>query len=144
MPGTIDLRTGITHSYRREDMITKIAACDAYGECPMWHAFLQRVTDEDLELQHYLQRVAGYCLTGSTREHVLFFFYGTGANGKGVFLNTLRDIWHDYGAVAPMETFIKTYMIGIPPNSPICAASASSSPRKPNAGAAGTKARSRR
>jgi putative DNA primase/helicase len=90
-------------------MITKIAACDAYGECPLWHAFLQRVTDEDLELQHYLQRVAGYCLTGSTREHVLFFLYGTGANGKGVFLNTLRGIWHDYAAVAPMETFIKTY-----------------------------------
>ena len=34
-------------------------------------------------------RVMGYCLTGSTREHALFFAYGTGANGKGTFLNTL-------------------------------------------------------
>ena len=30
---------------------------------------------------------------------------GTGANGKGVFLNTLRAIWADYAVVAPMETF---------------------------------------
>ena len=28
--------------------------------------------------------MAGYCLTGTIREHALFFAYGTGANGKGV------------------------------------------------------------
>jgi P4 family phage/plasmid primase-like protien len=39
---------------------------------------------------------------------VLFFLYGTGANGKGVFLNTLRGIWGDYAVVASMETFIET------------------------------------
>jgi putative DNA primase/helicase len=108
-PGTIDLRTGVTHSYRREDMITKIIACDADGDCPKWRSFLDRVTAGDRELQLYLQRVAGYCLTGSTREHVMFFLHGTGANGKGVFLNTLRAVWNDYAAVAPMETFIETY-----------------------------------
>jgi putative DNA primase/helicase len=109
MPGTIDLRTNLTHPYRREDMITKIAACDAYGDCPLWHNFLNRVTAGDKELQAYLQRVAGYCLTGSTREHVMFFLYGTGANGKGVFVNTLRAIWNDYAAVAPMEMFLETH-----------------------------------
>jgi putative DNA primase/helicase len=59
-------------------------------------------------LQRYLQRVAGYCLTGETREHAIFFFYGVGANGKGVFLNTLRNIWNDYAVVASMETFVET------------------------------------
>jgi putative DNA primase/helicase len=47
-------------------------------------------------------------LTGSTREHALFFFYGPGGNGKGVFLNTLSAILADYAAVAPMEAFIAT------------------------------------
>ena len=37
-------------------------------------------------------------MTGVTTEHVLFFLYGTGANGKSVFLNTLRGIWGDYAA----------------------------------------------
>src|SRR5262249_14374388 len=50
-------------------------------------------------------RVAGYSLTGSTTEHALFFFYGTGSNGKGVFLNTLHGIWQDFAAVAPIEAF---------------------------------------
>jgi len=35
-------------------------------------------------------------------------FFGGGANGKGVFLNTLRGIWNDYAVVAPMETFMET------------------------------------
>jgi hypothetical protein len=37
-----------------------------------------------------------YCLTGDTREHALFFFYGTGANGKSVLINTWLGIWKDY------------------------------------------------
>ena len=35
----------------------------------------------------------------------LFFGFGTGGNGKGVFLNTLTGIMGGYAAVAPMETF---------------------------------------
>jgi putative DNA primase/helicase len=49
--------------------------------------------------------MAGYCLTGSTREHALFFLYGTGANGKSVLLNTLSGIMGDYARSAPIETF---------------------------------------
>ena len=47
----------------------------------------------------------GYCLTGSNREHALFFLYGTGGNGKGVFLNTIYGILGDYSAIAAVETF---------------------------------------
>ena len=60
------------------------------------------------ELQDFLQRVGGYSLTGSVKEHALFFFYGTGGNGKGVLLNTMTAILADYAAVAPMETFVVT------------------------------------
>ena len=59
----------------------------------------------DTELIGFLQRVAGYALTGSTVEHALFFLYGTGANGKGVLLNTLTGIFGDYATIAAMETF---------------------------------------
>jgi putative DNA primase/helicase len=66
---------------------------------------LRRITDGDLELERFLQRVAGYGLTGSNREHALFFFFGTGANGKSVLLNTLSGIMGDYSRSAPIETF---------------------------------------
>jgi putative DNA primase/helicase len=107
---TLDLKTGKSYPHRREDYITKIAAVAADPDCPipLWTAFLDRVTAKDKELRAYLRRMAGYCMTGVTIEHVLFFFYGSGANGKGVFLNTLLGIWNDYAAVASMETFIQT------------------------------------
>jgi P4 family phage/plasmid primase-like protien len=73
--------------------------------CPKWTEFLARVTGGDPELQAYLKRVAGYWLTGLTREHAMWFFYGTGRNGKGVFLNTLTRIMGDYAMVASPDTF---------------------------------------
>ena len=47
--------------------------------------------------------------TGSVEEHALFFIYGTGRNGKGVFLNTLTAILDSYAAVASMETFTASH-----------------------------------
>lgn len=103
--GTIDLRTGNQRLHDRADLITKCAAASPGGACPTWLQFLDRVTGGNAELAAFLQRMAGYCLTGSTREHALFFLYGTGANGKSVFLNTLAGILADYATTAPMETF---------------------------------------
>jgi putative DNA primase/helicase len=63
------------------------------------------IAGEDIALQGYLQRVGGYCLTGVTREQQLFFFYGTGNNGKGVFVQTIANILADFHRSAPIETF---------------------------------------
>jgi len=75
---------------------------------PNWRTFLSDVTAGDVELQRYLARVAGYALTGVTTEHVMFFLYGTGANGKSVFLNTLAAVWGDYATHAPIDAFMET------------------------------------
>lgn len=103
--GTVDLRTGRMRPHHPADHMTKITAVAPGGDCPTWLRFLSRVTDGDGELHDFLQRVAGYSLTGLTSEHALFFAYGTGGNGKGVFLNTLTGILADYASVAGMETF---------------------------------------
>ncbi len=103
--GVVDLKTGKMRKHRPEDHMTKMTAMAPGGACPMWLKFLQRVTNGDAELQTYLKRMAGYCLTGSIREHALFFAYGTGANGKGVTINTMTGIMADYAAVASIETF---------------------------------------
>jgi putative DNA primase/helicase len=75
------------------------------GDCPTWRTFLHRVTAGDEELQLFLQRKAGYALTGLTREHALFFLFGLGANGKSVYLNTLAGILDEYHRTAAIETF---------------------------------------
>jgi putative DNA primase/helicase len=108
--GTVDLRTGKMRAARREDYITKttVVGPSRRVECPHWMAFLERVTGGDAELQDFLQRMAGYSFTGVTREHALFFLYGTGTNGKGTFINTLTAIMGRYASVASMDTFIAT------------------------------------
>jgi putative DNA primase/helicase len=103
--GVVDLRTGDMRPHDPNDYMTKITAVAPGGECPLWLQFLARITGENADLQDFLMRAAGYCLTGITREHALFFGYGTGANGKGTFLNTLTAILAGYAVVAPMETF---------------------------------------
>ena len=87
----INLLTGEHRPPQPEDYCTKIAAVSAkHIDTPLFRAFLERITDCNVELQKYLQRAAGYWMTGSTEEHVLFFLYGTGANGKSVLINTLK------------------------------------------------------
>lgn len=103
--GVVDLRTGQIRAHRPADHVTKITAVSPEGECPLWVSFLDRITGGDRDLRAFLQRVAGYSLTGITREHALFFGYGTGGNGKGVFLNTLTALMGGYATVASMETF---------------------------------------
>ena len=103
--GTVDLRTGEIKQHRRDDYITKITASGPGGDCPQWLRFLDRVTGSDLVLQSFLQRIIGYALTGSTREHALFFLYGTGANGKSVFLSTISRLLGDYAKTASASSF---------------------------------------
>lgn len=104
--GTVDLSTGELRSHRKQDHLTKVTAVTPGGECPLWLAFLDRAMGGDGDLVRFIQRVAGYSLTGLTIAHALFFFYGTGRNGKGVLLGTLAQILGDYSRVAPVETFI--------------------------------------
>jgi putative DNA primase/helicase len=106
--GTVDLRTGEQREHRRDDSITKCTAAGLADEsdCPLWREFLKRVTGADVELEKFLQRVVGYCLTGDISEHALFFAFGTGANGKTVFISTLTDLLSGYAKTAPITTFI--------------------------------------
>jgi putative DNA primase/helicase len=75
------------------------------GACPLWLSVLDRIFKGDAELIAFVQRMFGYTLTGSIRDHALFFLHGSGGNGKGVLLNTWSSILGDYAVTAAMETF---------------------------------------
>ena len=106
--GVLDLKTGRMRPHERTDRMTKITTATPGGDCQTWRQFIDEVTGGDKELEFYLQRMVGYALTGATQEHALFFLYGTGANGKSVFVNTLATILGDYATNAPMDTFMET------------------------------------
>jgi putative DNA primase/helicase len=105
--GVVDLRNGELRPAAPADYMVKITSVGADASCPIpnWTGFLDRITGGDAELVAFLHRVVGYALTGMTREHALFFLYGTGANGKTTFLNAVTGAIGDYCRIAPIETF---------------------------------------
>ena len=103
--GTIDLRTGKIRAHQREDYLTKSTAVGpSTADCPKWKAHLHRVLNADPELIAYLNG----CWVLSNRRHdrtCALLLLGTGANGKGVTINTVASILKDYGQTASVETF---------------------------------------
>ena len=101
--GTIDLKTGKRKHPSRGDLITKMANVthDPTAQCPRWLSFLDRIMDGDQELIGFLQRFAGYSMTGDVSEQCLVFMYGSGANGKSTFIEVLCALFGDYFQKAP-------------------------------------------
>ena len=103
--GLVDLLTGTTRPHDPAAYCSKATAVTPGGDCPTWLRFLNRIMQSDQDMIDYLQRALGYALTGITREHVLWFLYGTGANGKSVLLSTVSGILADYATTASAEVF---------------------------------------
>ncbi len=62
--------------------------------------------DGNANLITFLQRAVGYSLTGATSEQVLFFLYGTGANGKSTFLDIIHELLGNYASATPASTLL--------------------------------------
>ena len=109
--GTVNLKTGELMPAQRNHWITKCCSttpAEIGTPAPIWTTFLERIFDGDKALIKFMQRAAGYALTGQTTEHKLLFMYGTGSNGKSVFLNTLFGIMGEYAKRAAAQTFLKS------------------------------------
>ena len=106
--GVVDLRTGAMRPGKPDDYISKqtlVAPALPGTPAPKWEAFLADATRGDDEMRLFLQRWAGYCLTGDVSEEVLAFLYGSGGNGKGVFTGAIAAIMHSYAVAMPIEAF---------------------------------------
>ncbi|MFO0639679.1 MAG: phage/plasmid primase, P4 family [Polyangiaceae bacterium] len=109
MNGTLDLRTGLLREHGQADLLTKLSPIefDASATSPVWDAFLARVVPDD-GTRTFLQRAAGYSLTGDVSEQVLFFLQGGGCNGKSTFVNILRELVGEYGKPAAPDLLLAT------------------------------------
>jgi P4 family phage/plasmid primase-like protien len=114
--GTVDLRTGELRPHNQADMLTNISPVkfDPNAACPLWEGFLHDIMAGNREMIDFLQRAAGYSLTGITTEHCLFMLWGSGRNGKSTFLEALKYVLGTYGTTAAMSTFMESQHDGIP------------------------------
>jgi len=104
----INLATGELSQPRRKDLITKSTGCELKAGTPTeWLNFLAVIFDGDQDMINFIQRLLGYTLTGLTVEEKLFFFYGTGANGKSKLLETIYFVLGDYAKRAPASLLLE-------------------------------------
>lgn len=103
--GTLDLRTGLLRPHRADDYLLKLAPVvyDPAAPAPLWETFLARIMDGNEKLTGFLQRAAGYGLTGSSAEQCLFILHGGGANGKSTWLGAIQGVLGDYAMPAPPD-----------------------------------------
>jgi len=101
----LDLRTGKPVEINPLDYINQASEVEWQGlhaEAPLWDEFLEQAFSGDQELIAYVQRMAGYFLTGLTCVQEFWCLWGPrGRNGKGVFFRSLRAIMGNYYTTMP-------------------------------------------
>lgn len=111
-PGLLlDLRAGRTLERTPGDLLSKATAVTPAAsydpaKAPLWSAFLEHLTDGDEDLAAFLQRYAGYCLTGDVSEKVFLFAWGSSDTGKSTFINALSMVMGDYAGHVAMESLL--------------------------------------
>lgn len=106
--GVLDLRTCELMCPTPPLHITKRCpvAFDPGATAPILEAFITRITQSDPPLAKFLQRLAGYMLTGEVNEQCFAFLYGLGRNGKTTYAELLFWLLGDYAVVLPTATLM--------------------------------------
>lgn len=106
--GVVNLRTSEISKHDRELMMSKYINLEvSHDEPKLWMKFLNEVYADNPDIIPYLQRLAGYMLTGYTTEQSLYIFLGDGSNGKSLLLETMLKAMGDYATVASSDLLVE-------------------------------------
>lgn len=104
--GTLDLKTGDFKEYifASKDNMTNISGYNynKNAKCDNWIKFLNDVCEakedpEDTKKKiQLLQEFAGYILFSDCRLEKALILYGSGSNGKSVFMKILKEVFKDH------------------------------------------------
>lgn len=92
--GTINLRTGKLTPPNPAILCLRSTTVEPNWQMPTprWNRFIDEIFMGDTLLVTYIQRFLGQAIIGETKEQLLPFLYGTGANGKTTLLNVVQNI----------------------------------------------------
>ena len=90
--GRLDWETGELYPHNKNNfIITQLPIeYDPEAKCPQFKEYLRTTIDE--EIIPLMLEVMGYCLIPDTSYEKSIMLLGEGANGKGVFLDTLTEL----------------------------------------------------
>ena len=81
-------------------------AYDPKAKCDLWRKFIFDVMDGDGNKMQLLQEIGGYVFWPDNGLEKCFFLIGDGGNGKGVFMDTIRDVFgRDNCSALPLSSF---------------------------------------
>lgn len=106
--GVVDLKTGQMRPNEREDHITlRTSVAPDWDRSELWERILEDLHPNRKDIQDFIGRAAGYCLTGSPREEAFFLFSGDGRNGKGLILENIYNIMGQYATMLTEQSVTK-------------------------------------
>ena len=104
---TYNLEKGIAgeQPHNPEDLITKITNVSPSDDGKeLWDQCLELFFSGDKELIDYVQMVVGMAAVGKVYQEHLIIAYGSGANGKSTFWNTISRVLGTYSGKLSAET----------------------------------------
>ena len=107
--GWINLRDGRHFNPSPDMMFSKCTSVPYFKDAaaPLWRKTILQVFDGDKAMAEYFQRAVGYSLLGENKEQCLFICYGSGANGKSLLLETIKDVLGSYGQSMPIAALLR-------------------------------------
>jgi putative DNA primase/helicase len=116
--GVVDLRTGELAQPEPGRMFMRSTLHGpGQGDAPKWRAFLRDLTGGDDDLVRYLQKVAGYVLTGEMSEKILLNVWGSDSDtGKSTFIRVLGATLADYADASTCRCSSPSAPIGCNPS----------------------------
>lgn len=107
--GVLNLKTFelMPHSPKQRFMKCTRAAYTPEEHSSLWRDTVRQIVPDN-DTCDYLQRMAGYCLTGSVQEQKIFFLFGPGGTGKSTFVGTLGYALGDYSSPVPIELLLES------------------------------------
>ena len=111
--GVVDLNTGEIKPFNRKYMLSKNTNCMVdFSEPKVFLKFLHDIFDrgneaETQELIDTIQMALGESSTGRTNKEHLYILYGHGSNGKSTFVETINNVFGDYGTSMNSDMLIQ-------------------------------------
>ena len=97
--GVVDLQSQTLISPNKDNIIVSkmSVSFDPKSTAQRFEQFIDEITSGDKLVAKYLQSVFGMMLLGRNPKQIMLMLVGLGSNGKSLLLETMLDIFGDYG-----------------------------------------------
>jgi putative DNA primase/helicase len=108
--GVVDLQLQTLIPPNRDNFIVSkmSASFDPGATAPRFEKFIDEISSGDIQVATYLQSAFGMMLLGQNPKQIMLMLVGHGSNGKSLLLETMLDIFGDYGISVEPELFLES------------------------------------